>query len=148
MSTNRLPPDYRDDSDHSYFENIVPFAERLIDLQEFLVAMARSSPEPDLPAAEQKKLAAEYATLASFVGLLASAAKKLDAEVSETGAALHQRSSPLNPDLRRHLVTGSDKKIAMELEDYADPDKANFLKQINAFIAKLRDHYKLGPRQR
>jgi hypothetical protein len=148
MSTNRLPPDYRDDSDHSYFENVIPFAERLIDLQESLVAMARTQIEPDLPMIDQKKLAAEYATLASFVGLLAAAAQKLDAEVAETGAALRQRSSPLNPDMRRHLVTGSDKKLAMDLEGYGDTDKADFLKQINAFVAKLREHYKLGPRQR
>jgi hypothetical protein len=153
MSTNRLPPEYRDDSDRRYFEHVLHFTDRLIHLQESLQALANSVDqiEPDMTETERDRMSESYKELASFTGLLAFAARRLDAEVSETGAAFQNRGaySALTPTLRRQLEQGMDQQLLEEIgPDYHDGDKANFPNQISAFVSELRDHYQIHDRQR
>lgn len=150
MTKNRLPKGYRDNSDYSRFERVLPFAERLIEFQESLITSSKNVAfiEPDISEAKQHEIEEEYKLLASFTGLLAQAAQKLDAEVSETGAAFRHYPA-LSPMLRNQLQGGMDKMLLEEIGgNYNDGDKADFAKQIEAFVAELRGQYDLSPRQR
>lgn len=153
MSTNRLPQDYRDNSDHSYFNDVQYFSDRLINLQESLLMLAGNAEqiEPGMSEGEKETMVTSYKSLASFTGHLAYMAQKQEAEVSEESAVFRHHASyiPLNPILKKQLADGMDKLLLEEVgQDYYDKDMASFSKQINVFITKLRNHYQLGPRQR
>lgn len=148
---NRLPPHWRDKGDKGNdprFEHVKLFEERLIDLQESLVATAHSAHriEPDLTEDEQKELASEYRMLASFTGMLANAAKKLDAEISERDVVFRNPDARLSPLLMRQLHGGMDKALIDEIGgNYDDGDKANFAQQVHIFTEALRDRFKQAP---
>ncbi|MBV8939762.1 MAG: hypothetical protein JO089_08010 [Alphaproteobacteria bacterium] len=152
MSKSRLPKNYQSSGDDTP-GNVTPFATRLTRLQQSLVDastprnIAFSQPEAGFE--EVGDIAAEYALLASFTGMLASLAIKLDAEVAETGAAF-RRSAPLNPILRTQLRGGMDEILIDEIRDHhpRDGDQADLANQIRSFVAEMRRHYNLEPRQR
>jgi hypothetical protein len=146
MATNRLPPQYRDQTknEQQYVENVVLFAKRLKELQGVIDRRADDIfIEEDGTYLDLEEKAHEVRLLASFAGLLAVTAKKLDVEVSETGASFHKRGT-VNEVLKRQLKAGMDQKLIEEIGgNYYDGDASNFLKQVRAFTTELRQQYKL-----
>ncbi|MDE3038001.1 MAG: hypothetical protein KGJ21_06090 [Pseudomonadota bacterium] len=142
---NRSSENSRDD-----VEGTILFANRLQQLQESLFFSSQNVSEftAELSFAAQKKIAEQYKLLSFFTGLLMSAAEKMQAEVSETGAAL-RREARLDPALRVQLYAGMGRKLVKEVsENYADGDNAEFSAQITAFINAINDKYHLSPPNR
>jgi hypothetical protein len=125
MSTNRLPPQYRDQTknEQQYIENVVLFAKRLKDMQGVIERRADDIfIEEDGNFYELEEKAHEVRLLASFTGLLAATAKKLDVEVSETGAVFHKRGS-VNEVLKKQLKADMDQRLLDEIGgNYYDGD--------------------------
>jgi hypothetical protein len=146
MSTNRLPPQYQDKTknEQQYIENVVLFAKRLKDLQGVIERRADDIfVEEDGTYLDLEEKAHEVRLLASFAGLLAVTAKKLDAEVSETGAVFHKRGA-VNELLKKQLKSGMDQQLMDEIGgNYFDKDASSLLKQVRAFTTELRLLYKL-----
>jgi hypothetical protein len=146
---NHLPENHKEYGNHTELDKVNLLEHRLKDLQNSLLRSSYTVAtfEPDLNKPQRLHRSETLIGLASFSGLLAEAAHKMSAEVSETQTTFG-RKAHLDPLLRKQLKSGMAKQLLDEIGgNFDDGDKADFYKQIKAFTTALNQQFNLSPKR-